>query len=134
MNEYTLIKTPPSLKDYLNIRKHTLGEKTQAAGEMAIKNSWFGVHVTHKENTVGMGRFIGDGGCSFAVTDIAVLPAYQGQGIGKMIMQGLMDHYQEFGPKDAFVTLIADGNAKFLYEKFGFTATAPKSIGMIYKN
>ncbi len=134
MKKYKLLKGTPNIEDYLNIRKNTLGEKTRLTGEMAVKNSWFGVHIIYEEKAVGMGRFIGDGGCSFCITDVAVLPEHQGQGLGKMIMEGLMNHYKEFGPKDGYLTLIADGNAKFLYEKYGFKMTAPYAVGMKYKN
>lgn len=134
MKKYELVNTTPSVEDYLNIRKHTLGEKTKEAAEMAVNNSWFGVHITLDGKTVGMGRFIGDGGCSFCITDIAVLPEHQGQGLGKIIMEGLMNHYKESGPRDGYLTLIADGNAKYLYEKYGFEETAPYAVGMKYKN
>ncbi|MHA6765334.1 hypothetical protein [Streptacidiphilus sp. PAMC 29251] len=33
-------------------------------------------------------------------------------------------------PAGAYVSLIADGEAGFLYEKFGFRQTAPASVGM----
>jgi hypothetical protein len=33
-------------------------------------------------------------------------------------------------PKGAYVSLIADGDAQFLYEKFGFRPTAPAAVGM----
>lgn len=134
MKKYVLVKKMPSVDDYLNIRKNTLGEKIRFAGEMAVKNSWFGVHITFEGKTVGMGRFIGDGGCSFSITDIAVLPKYQGQGLGSMIMEALMTHYKQFGPTDGYLTLIADGDAKFLYKKYGFEETAPSAVGMKYKN
>lgn len=134
MSGYKVVKTTPKIEDYLNIRKHTLGEKDKSAGEMAIKNSWFGVHITFEGKTVGMGRFIGDGGCSFTITDIAILPEHQGKGLGTMVMESLMSYYNEFGPKDGYLTLIADGDAKFLYKKFGFEETAPEAVGMRYKN
>ena len=57
-----------------------------------------------------------------------------GARLGTMIMDALMNHYKEFGPKDGYLTLIADGNAKFLYKKFGFEETAPYAVGMKYKN
>lgn len=45
-----------------------------------------------------------------------------------------MKNYEENGPKDGYLTLIADGNAKYLYNKYGFEKTAPYSVGMKYKN
>lgn len=48
-------------------------------------------------NTMAMGRIIGDGGCFCQVVDMAVLPSYQGQGLGAPIMAALMDHLLPFG-------------------------------------
>lgn len=35
-------------------------------------------------------------------------------------------------PESAYVTLVADGDAKHLYAKFGFVETAPHSVNMEY--
>lgn len=45
-------------------------------------------------------------------------------------MAALVDELERRAPKGAYVSLIADGDARFLYEKFGFRDTAPVSIGM----
>lgn len=47
-------------------------------------------------------------------------------------MKTLMDYYKENTPATAYLSLIADGDAKYLYEKFGFKATIPESVGMYY--
>ncbi|MFD2882298.1 hypothetical protein ACFTAO_51075 [Paenibacillus rhizoplanae] len=39
-----------------------------------------------------MGRVIGDGGCFFQVTDIAVKPSFQGRGLGKKPSWGKSAH------------------------------------------
>jgi ribosomal protein S18 acetylase RimI-like enzyme len=79
-----------------------------------------------------MGRVIGDGGCFFQITDIAVLPEHQGRGLGKRIMATLMEHVQNSLPATAYVSLIADVPANKLYELYGFKETAPRSVGMSY--
>ncbi|RAK10254.1 acetyltransferase (GNAT) family protein [Halanaerobium saccharolyticum] len=133
MNKYKVIRKPPTVEDYLNIRNNTtLGPRDEAGARKGVQNCWFGVHIKDSEKTVAMGRIIGDGGCTFQITDIAVLPQCQGKGLGKKIMEVLMEYYRENAPKDAYLSLIADGEAKFLYQKFGFKATAPESIGMRY--
>ena len=38
---------------------------------------------------IGMARLIGDGGMSFYIKDFAVLPEYQGQGVGRTLMNAL---------------------------------------------
>lgn len=77
-----------------------------------------------------MGRVIGDGGCFLQIVDIAVRPDYQGQGLGKVIMNELMDYLKRETPADAYVSLIADQPADKLYLKYGFRYTAPDSLGM----
>ena len=81
---------------------------------------------------VGMGRVIGDGGCFFIVVDIAVAPALQGRGLGQRIMAALDAWLRATVPESAYVSLVADGDAKHLYAKFGFVETAPVSVNMEY--
>ena len=80
-----------------------------------------------------MGRIIGDGGCFFQVVDIAVLPAHQGKGLGKLIMKELKIWMDQNVPKSGTVLLFADGCANELYRQFGFVETSgltPSSVGM----
>jgi len=81
---------------------------------------------------VGMGRIIGDNGTVFTVVDIAVAPALQGRGLGKRILAALDAWLQANVPESAYVTLVADGDAKYLYAKFGFAESAPYAVNMEY--
>lgn len=76
-----------------------------------------------------MGRAIGDG-LFYQIVDIAVQPDHQGQGLGKAIVSNLIEELRRIAPAEAYVSLIADGEAKSLYAQYGFTPTAPASIGM----
>jgi GNAT superfamily N-acetyltransferase len=89
------------------------------------------VRIRDGTDTIAMGCIIGDGGCFFQVVDIAVLPAYQGQGLGTRIMVALMDHLFAVAPPTALVSLLAHGEAPRLYHKFRFTLSTPASVGMI---
>lgn len=80
--------------------------------------------------TIGMGRVIGDGGCFCQVVDICVLPEFQGKGMGKLIMENINRFIENNLPKSCYISLIADGDASFLYEKYGFRDTLPESRGM----
>lgn len=84
------------------------------------------------ELLVGMGRVIGDGGCFFQVTDIAVKPSFQGRGLGKTIM-GEIRTFLDSVPEKAYISLIADGEAAKLYAKFGFEPVMPASQGMFLR-
>ncbi len=107
-----------------------LSANSRDAATKGLAGTYFSVSVRDTEKLVGMGRIIGDGGCFFQVVDIAVHPDYQRRGIGFKIMGRLMEQLRDNAPKSAYVSLIADGAASKLYEKFGFEQTAPVSVGM----
>ena len=84
MPEYELVSGVPNVADYRRLRESSgLTPKTEAAAELALPNTWFGVHVVFENEVIGMGRIIGDGGCHFQVVDMAVLPEHQKRGLGK---------------------------------------------------
>lgn len=131
ISAYTLVVGIPTIQTYRTLRSVSgLSEKTFEAAQRGLPNTIHAVTVACNGEAVGMGRIIGDGGCFYQITDIAVHPDHQGRGLGKKIMQALVEHLRETAPETAYVSLIADGPAKHLYEKFGFKATAPASIGM----
>ena len=131
MTEYELIVGTPSVDDYRRLRRVSgLSEKTQAAAEAGLPNTWFAVTIRYQGGVVGMGRVIGDGGTAFQIVDIAVEPEHQGKGLGKQIMAALVAHIDANAPTTAYISLIADGDARHLYAKFGFAPVTPASIGM----
>ena len=71
---------------------------------------------------VGMARLIGDGGMSFYIKDFAVLPEYQGQGVGRTLMNAMESWIQEQMKPGWAVSLelISSKGAEAFYEKFGF--------------
>lgn len=134
MSEYELVVGTPGVDDYRRLRRVTgLSEKTQAAAEAGLPNTWHAVTVRHDGRTIGMGRVIGDGGTAFQIVDIAVEPGHQGKGLGKRIVGTLVDHLRANAPASAYVSLIADGEAQYLYAQYGFAPVTPESIGMAFK-
>lgn len=121
----------PDTDTFLLLRKNAgLSGYDREAADLGLKNSLFGVVLFDGDRPVGMGRLVGDGGLAVQVTDIAVLPAYQGRGLGKTIMAALTDFIETELPASVYVSLIADLPADRLYAQFGFRETAPASIGM----
>ncbi|WP_079086032.1 GNAT family N-acetyltransferase [Streptomyces silvensis] len=130
-DSYTLRPGVPSAETYIRLRTGAgLSAKSVEAAEAGLPNSWYGVVLLHGDEPIGMGRVIGDGGCFFQIVDICVAPEHQGAGLGKKIMGGLIAELERRAPAGAYVSLIADGDARFLYRKFGFLETAPASVGM----
>lgn len=130
-DEYRVEPRVVALDDYMRLRLIAgLTPFSREAAEKGLPNTQFGVTVLLGNEVVGMGRIIGDGGCFFQITDIAVDPAHQGKGLGKRIMAALTDHIRKAFPETAYVSLIADVPANRLYQQFGFKETAPRSVGM----
>ncbi|WP_426087828.1 GNAT family N-acetyltransferase [Janthinobacterium sp. PSPC1-1] len=128
---YTIRLAIPTIATYQHLRVAAgMSAKSTEAAAKGLPNSLFAVQVLLGNEVVGMGRIIGDGGCFFQVTDIAVLPAHQGKGLGKRIMGEIMQFIETDVPQSAYVSLIADGQAQELYAQFGFKHTAPVSVGM----
>ncbi len=128
--EFDVICKIVPVDDYMRLRKLTLGEKTFEEAKHVI-NSWYGVYVVDNNNVIGAGRIIGDGALTFQITDIMVDPTYQGQGVGKLILKALMSYYETNAPSGSYMSLMADGDAKYLYSKFGFEEL-PNTYGMKY--
>lgn len=131
MSDYQLIERIPTIEEYRELRQLSgLSGKSEQAAARGLPNSIYAVVIEHEGAAVGMGRLIGDGGTAFQVTDIAVLEAHRGKGLGKQIVKALVDWLNANAPPTAYVSLIADGPAKALYAQYGFAETAPKSVGM----
>ena len=132
---YELKEEVPSIDDYIGIRlKAGLSEKSREAASMGLPNSIFSVVVYALEQPIGIGRIIGDGGCFFEITDMAILPEHQEKGVGRMIMEALVSFLQRNAPRTAFVSLFADHGTPEFYSKFGFEySELPKSSGMFMR-
>lgn len=68
-----------------------------------------------EDNLVGFGRAISDGEYQAAIYDVAVLPSYQGKGIGKMIIRTIVDNNADCN----FILYASPGKEPF-YEKENF--------------
>jgi len=88
---------------------------TSEIHERAFNNSYTVVFVFDEDILVGFGRAISDGEYQAAIYDIAVLPSYQGKGIGKIIIQAIVKNT----PNCNFILYASPGKEKF-YEKENF--------------
>ena len=121
----------PAVEEYLALRV-AAGLSAMSAGgaREGLASSWCAVCVRIDGELIGMGRVVGDGGLFLFVVDIAVTPAWQRRGLGRRIMQALMEQVHARAFSYTQVGLIADGPAHLLYEQFGFRPVAPESQGM----
>ena len=126
---YKYIHEVPPVDDFLRLRRVSgLTPRTKAAAEKGLPNSLFAVYVEHDGRIVGMGRVVGDGALNFEIVDVAVDPDHQGNGLGRGIIEKIMDYLDSQAMKGSLITLMADAPA--FYEKFGFQHMPPGSEGM----
>lgn len=131
---YETLHATPTPEVYRALRVGAgLSAKSAEAAARGLPNTLFAVQILHGGEPVGMGRVTGDGGTAFQVVDIAVLPAHQGQGLGKRLMGEIAAWLREHVPETGYVSLLADVPADALYAQFGFVPTAPRTVGMAWK-
>ncbi|MBT2594978.1 GNAT family N-acetyltransferase [Arthrobacter sp. ISL-72] len=88
----------------------------------SLDGSLAGVIAIDDDEVIGMARLVGDGVKYFYMQDVAVLPAYQGHGIGSALLSRLMEYVARTAPATAFVGLFATDAAVALYQREGFTS------------
>jgi ribosomal protein S18 acetylase RimI-like enzyme len=97
-------------------RAAPLGEKKAEHLQKVFSNSMFKCFVYDNARLIAAGRALADGGdCSY-ICDIAVLPSYQGTGLGKQLVSDLLERSR--GHKK--IILYAVPGKESFYKKFGF--------------
>ncbi|AET68401.1 acetyltransferase [Desulfosporosinus orientis DSM 765] len=94
-----------------------VGMATYAAEihKKAFENSHTVVFIFDDDRLIGFGRAISDGAYQGAIYDVAILPEYQGQGIGRMIVDSIKKSLQNCN----LILYAAPGKEQF-YEKLNF--------------
>lgn len=93
-----------------------LGNKSPEWLKTAFSNSMFKCFAYSDGNVVASGRAVADGvDCSY-ICDIAVHPEYQGKGLGKAVIQHLIQESQSHRK----IILYAVPGKEGFYKQFGF--------------
>ncbi len=101
--------------------------------KLAMEHTLFRVSVYYNEKVVAMARMIGDMGLNYYIKDVAVRPEYQKKGIGKLLINELLDFVKKNGVSgtDIFVELCAVPDKVPFYEKLGFDFNDAKRLKMM---
>ncbi len=103
-----------------------------------LDNTFYSVSIYDDSKIIGYGRIIGDTICFLYIQDVMVLPEYQGNKIGTLIMNKLLEKVSEIKNtnRDLRVYLGASKNREKFYEKFGFVTRIDAGLGygMILKD
>lgn len=94
----------------------------------AISNSWYVVTVYYEQKLIGFGRIISDGIYQTFITDIIIHPDFQRKGIGRNVMNLLVEKCKLSGIQ--WIQLSAAKGKKEFYEKLGFKERDLDAPGM----
>ena len=126
--EVTNLITP---EEYLEMRKSVGWSIFPLEEAEAGLNNSYVICLRDEGKAVAMGRMIWDHGYSVLIADIIVCPQYQGRGLGREIMERLMDHIRGLLKPGyrIMVSLLAAENKEGFYKKFGFIERPSEIFG-----
>jgi GNAT superfamily N-acetyltransferase len=130
MDEIILREEHPTPEEYLRLRQAvgwTLPES--GAIEPSLRNSLYCVCARSRGEIVGMARIIGDGGLVYYIQDVIVDPERQGEGIGKRLMDRVMNYIRRHAVRHTIVGLMAAKGKEPFYERYGFFSRPNEKFG-----
>ncbi|MGP7815742.1 GNAT family N-acetyltransferase [Niallia sp. 01092] len=116
------------LHEVSGLLKNKKGNYTQEQLYTAATNSWFCLSIYDGESLIAFGRMISDGVYQALICDVMVDPSYQGTGLGKEIIEGLLQKCQQSGIQ-SIQLFSAKGKQQF-YKKLGFQEREADAPGM----
>ena len=98
--------------------------------EAGLQNSHV-ICFRNKEKAVALGRVIWDHGYSVLISDVIVAPEYQGQGLGRKLMEAIMAYLRSLLKPGyrIMISLMAAENKQGFYKKFGFIERPSELFG-----
>ncbi|HEC77397.1 MAG TPA: N-acetyltransferase [Thermoplasmatales archaeon] len=130
-HEYQIVERSPTPEEYKKLRQAVRWVKLDdEAIRKGLENSLFSVCAVFQGEIIGCGRVIGDDGIYFYIQDVIVLPEFQGKGVGKCIMNVIIEYLKTHAHNNSFIGLMAAKGVSAFYEKYGFKKRANDAPGM----
>ena len=103
--------------------------------KLAMDHTLFRVSVFDDDRIIAMARMIGDLGLNYYIKDVVVIPAYQGRGIGRLLINEPLKFVNDNGIRGTgiFVELCAMPDKMPFYEKLGFDTNEAQRLKMMYQ-
>jgi GNAT superfamily N-acetyltransferase len=116
-----LVEQLPSSAEYNRLRI-AVGWRTYDHEAIArcLPRSLYCLCALQDGELIGMARIVGDGELVCYIQDVCVLPAYQRQGIGRRLMDGIMAYLAEHAAPNTIVGLMSGPGKEPFYEGYGF--------------
>lgn len=119
-------------EEYMSLRK-LVGwvEFPLEEAQACIDNAYMVQCVRDGEKAIGVARLLWDGGYIAFLSDVIVDPEYQGQGIGRKLVEGVIERLKK-DMKPGYkvkMTLNSAKGKELFYEKFGFKVRPNEDAG-----
>ncbi len=143
-----------SADEFVNLRRETdWGAISLAQAQASLSASLCGIclYDTHETQTdlleselmdsefirskliapklIGMARIIGDGVLNLYIQDVIIAAPYRGQGLGRKLMDAVIDMLQQNYPADCTIGLMAAKSQAPFYAQFGFLTRPASTLG-----
>lgn len=126
------IEDNKDVNTYLGLRERVGWIKLDVVqAQRALDNSIKIITAYDGQRPVGMGRVVGDGAVISYIQDLIVIPEYQRNHVGSMILDRLIEYVEGItapGTQMMLCLMCAKGREKF-YEKHGFIARPTEKLG-----
>jgi ribosomal protein S18 acetylase RimI-like enzyme len=76
-----------------------------------------------------MVRIIGDGGLVYYIQDLIVKPEYQRKGIGKALMNKVIEYLRMHASRNSIIGLMSAKDKEHFYETYGFVKRPTELFG-----
>ena len=121
-----------SAEEYMELRRKVgWCEFPLEEAQAGIDNAYMVKCVRNNAKAIGVVRLLWDGGYIAFLSDVIVDPEYQGQGIGRMLVETCSDRIKadaKPGYKVKMCLMAAKGKEPF-YKKFGFDERPNEKLG-----
>lgn len=111
-----------TISEYIDILK-TVGWKipSERLLKLSLANGT-NVKIILNNQTIGMARFVTDGGYAGLIMDVIVKPEFQGKGYGKLLIDSLLKYIKDklIDGEEMMIQLLAAPGKQTFYSQFGF--------------
>ena len=118
--------------EYMSLRKAVgWNEFPLEEAETGLENSIIWCLRDDDDRVTGVARVVWDHGYVMYIADVIVIPECQGQGLGRVLMENIMDFiHEQLKPGYRFMVSLCSAKGKdTFYEKFGFVARPNGEVG-----
>lgn len=128
--DYIISDLPPTAAEYIALRsKVGWDNAADKFVQNSLNNSLFHTTVRLDNQLIAMARVVGDGFMYFYIQDVVVAPAYQGRGIGHMLMARVEAYLAIACSSGATVGLLVAKGKEAFYRRYGYIERDGEQLG-----